>query len=83
MPLIGQFFSCNTTYPAPAEAHTLTTGPHCGVYAFAQTYLEAYNNPGGNNRISSLPASASAASVGLARSVGGDQWLMIPGQPRL
>ncbi len=40
-PLIGQFLSCNTIYPAPAEAHTLTTFPRCGVYAFAQTYLEA------------------------------------------
>jgi hypothetical protein len=41
--VIGQFLSCRNIYPAPAEAHTLTICPRCGVYAVAQTYLDAYN----------------------------------------
>jgi hypothetical protein len=42
-PVIRWFRSCYNIYPAPAEAHTLTTCPRCGVYAVAQTYLEDYN----------------------------------------
>ncbi|MFF1818411.1 hypothetical protein ACFVWG_14010 [Kribbella sp. NPDC058245] len=43
LPVLRWFRSCHTIYPAPAEAHTLTTCPCCGVYAVAQTTLEAYN----------------------------------------
>lgn len=41
--VIRWFRSCYNIYPAPAEAHTLTTCPRCGVYAVAQTHLEDYN----------------------------------------
>ena len=42
-PVIRWFPRCYDIYPAPAEAHTLTTCTRCGVYAASQTYLEDYN----------------------------------------
>lgn len=42
-PVLGQFLHCRNIYPAPAEAHTVTSCPRCGMYAAAQTYLETYN----------------------------------------
>lgn len=38
---VVRWFRRRTVYRAPAEAHTLTTCPGCGVYAVGQTYLEA------------------------------------------
>jgi hypothetical protein len=42
-PVIRWFRRCYNTYPAPVEAHTLTTCTDCGVYAVSQTYLKDYN----------------------------------------
>ena len=41
--MLRWFRRCRTVYRAPAEAHTMTTCPDCGVYAARQTYLKTYN----------------------------------------